>query len=62
MPVLSDGIDLFNLPVWGEEWSDYIFQCDNTPSVSQHINFFKPFRFLAGDELVVPIGVSHISS
>ena len=27
----------------------------------QHINFFEPFHFLAGDQLVVPIGVSHIS-
>ena len=26
-----------------------------------YINFFKPFHFTAGDQLVVPIGVSHIS-
>ena len=35
--------------------------CDDTPSASRHINFFEPFHFLAGDQRVVPIGVSHIS-
>ena len=35
--------------------------CDNTPfAPPPYINFFKPFHFLAGDHLVVPIGVSHI--
>ena len=28
----------------------------------EYVNFFKPFHFLAGDQLVVPIRVSHISS
>ena len=28
----------------------------------EYVNFFKPFHFLAGDQLVVPIGASHISS
>ena len=28
----------------------------------EYVNFFKPFRFLASDQLVVPIGASHISS
>ena len=37
-------------------------KCDNTPSAPQYINFFKRFNFLAGDQLVVLIGVSHISS
>ena len=32
------------------------------PSAPRHINFFEPFHFLAGDQLVVPIGASHISS
>ena len=27
----------------------------------RYINFFEPFRFTAGDQLVVPIGASHIS-
>ena len=36
--------------------------CDYTPSAPQHINYFKPFHFTAGDKLVVPIGASHISS
>ena len=31
------------------------------PRPPRHINFSKPFHFLAGDHLVVPIGVSHIS-
>ena len=35
--------------------------CDDTPSAPRYINFFKPFHFLAGDHLVVPIGASHIS-
>ena len=35
--------------------------CDVTPSAPRHINFFEPFHFLAGDQLVVPIGASHIS-
>ena len=36
---------------------------DNTPSPPpEYINFFKPFHFLTGDQLVVPIGVSLISS
>ena len=26
-----------------------------------YINFFGPFHYLAGDQLVVPIGASHIS-
>ena len=29
---------------------------------TEYVNFFKPFYFLAGDHLVVPIGASHISS
>ena len=36
--------------------------CDDTPSALRYIIFFEPFYFLAGDQLVVPIGVSHISS
>ena len=28
----------------------------------RHINFFEPFHFLAGDQLVVLIGASHVSS
>ena len=36
--------------------------CDNTPSAPRYINFFETFHFLVGDQLVVPIGVSHISS
>ena len=39
-----------------------LLSCDNTPSDSEYVNFFKPFHFLAGDQLVVPIGASHISS
>ena len=35
---------------------------DNTPSAPEYVNFFKPFHFSAGDQLVVPIGASHISS
>ena len=31
------------------------------PRLLRHINFFEPFHFLAGDQLVVPIGASHIS-
>ena len=31
------------------------------PRPPRYINFFEPFHFLAGDQLVVPIGVSHIS-
>ena len=31
------------------------------PLDPRHINFFEPFHFLAGDQLVVPIGASHIS-
>ena len=27
----------------------------------RYINFFEPFHFTAGDQLVVPLGVSHIS-
>ena len=27
----------------------------------RYINFFEPFHLTAGDQLVVPIGVSHIS-
>ena len=35
---------------------------DVTPSPPpRHINFIEPFNFTAGDQLVVPIGVSHIS-
>ena len=36
--------------------------CDNIPRPPEYVNFFEPFHFLAGDQLVVPIGVSHISS
>ena len=36
--------------------------CDDIPSAPRYVNFFKPFRFLTGDQLVVPIGLSHISS
>ena len=32
------------------------------PRPPEYINFFKPFHFLAGDQQVVPIGASHISS
>ena len=31
------------------------------PRPPHYINFFEPFHFLAGDQLVVPIGASHIS-
>ena len=31
------------------------------PRPPHYINFFEPFHFLAGNQLVVPIGVSHIS-
>ena len=31
------------------------------PRPPRYINFFKPFHFTAGDQLVVPIGASHIS-
>ena len=30
------------------------------PRPPRYINFFEPFHFTAGDQLVVPIGVSHI--
>ena len=33
---------------------------DDTPSAPEYIIFFEPFDFLAGDQLMVPIGVSHI--
>ena len=33
-----------------------VMLCDDTPSAPWHINFFAPFHFLAGDQLVVPIG------
>ena len=34
--------------------------CDNTPCPPRYINFFEPFHFLAGDQLVIPIrGISH---
>ena len=35
--------------------------CDVTPSAPTLHHFFKPFHFTAGDQLVVPIGASHIS-
>ena len=31
------------------------------PRPSRYINLFEPFHFTAGDQLVVPIGASHIS-
>ena len=31
------------------------------PQPPRYINFFEPFHYLAGDQLVVPIGASHIS-
>ena len=31
------------------------------PRPPRYINFFKPFLYLAGDQLAVPIGASHIS-
>ena len=31
------------------------------PRPPSYINFFEPFHFTAGDQLVVPIGASHIS-
>ena len=31
------------------------------PRPPRYINFFEPFHYLAGDQLVVPIGASHIS-
>ena len=31
------------------------------PRPPRYINFFEPFHFMAGDQPVVPIGVSHIS-
>ena len=37
--------------------------CDDTPSAPLNTSTSsKPFYFLAGDQLVVPIGASHISS
>ena len=38
------------------------YKCDDTHSAPEYVNFFKPFHFLAGDQLVVPIGATHISS
>ena len=35
--------------------------CNVTPSAPTLHHFFEPFHFLAGDQLVVPIGASHIS-
>ena len=35
--------------------------CDVTPSAPRRVIFFEPFLFTAGDQLVVPIGVTHIS-
>ena len=35
-------------------------KCDPPPP--EYINFFETISILAGDHLVVPIGVSHISS
>ena len=35
--------------------------CDVTSSAPRYVNLFEPFHFLAGDQLVVPIGASHIS-
>ena len=32
------------------------------PRPPEYVNFFEPFHFLASDQLVVPIGASHISS
>ena len=32
------------------------------PRPPENLNLFKPFHFLVGDQLVVPIGASHISS
>ena len=32
-----------------------------TLSAPSYINFFEPLLFTAGDQLVVPIGTSHIS-
>ena len=31
------------------------------PQPPRYINFFEPFHFLAGDQLVLPVGASHIS-
>ena len=39
-----------------------ILMWQSPPQPPHYINFFEPFRFLAGDQLVVPIGASHISS
>ena len=36
--------------------------CDDTPRPPEYVNFFKTLHFLVGDQLVVPIGVSHIFS
>ena len=30
------------------------------PCPHEYVNFFEPFHLLAGDQLVVPNGVSHI--
>ena len=39
----------------------YIHMWRYPPRPPRYINFFEPFHFTAGDQLVVPIGTSHIS-
>ena len=41
---------------------DRSFNVTIPPRPPEYVNFFVPFHFLADDQLVVPIGVSHISS
>ena len=39
-----------------------MYWCDDTPRAPEYVNFFETFHFWVGDQLVVPIGASHISS
>ena len=43
-------------------FSDFWTYVAIPPRPLVYVNFFKPFLFLAGDQLVVPIGVSQIPS
>ena len=57
----------YNNRVFSEAREDMPNQLANlyyvtVPPPPEYINFFEPFHFLAGDQLVVLIGASHISS
>ena len=47
---------------WVEFWKKVKRMISVTlpPRPPRYINFFEPFHFTAGDQLVVPIGASHI--